>query len=159
MHAALAAAYGQLGEREAAEKALQGSARSCGRTSPHRTRESCEKWWEPEYVEHLIDGLRKAGLEIAAAPTSSTAATGSSARSPLSGAARADEGFWVAVLPFKYTAATRTSTALAEGLTEEIVTGLSRFSYLRVIARGSTRDTPTRRPTCGPSAGSSARAT
>ncbi len=29
-------------------------------------------------------------------------------------------------------------TALAEGLTEEIVTGLSRFSYLRVIARSST---------------------
>ena len=28
--------------------------------------------------------------------------------------------------------------ALAEGLSEEIVTGLSRFSYLRVIARGST---------------------
>ena len=27
---------------------------------------------------------------------------------------------------------------LAEDLTEEIVTGLSRFSYLRVIARGST---------------------
>ena len=29
-------------------------------------------------------------------------------------------------------------TALAEGLSEEIVTGLSRFSYLRVIARSST---------------------
>jgi hypothetical protein len=22
------------------------------------------KWWDPELVEHLIDGLRKAGLEI-----------------------------------------------------------------------------------------------
>ena len=29
-------------------------------------------------------------------------------------------------------------TALADGLTEDIVTGLSRFSYLRVIARSST---------------------
>jgi len=28
--------------------------------------------------------------------------------------------------------------SLAEALSEEIVTGLSRFSYLRVIARGST---------------------
>jgi hypothetical protein len=24
------------------------------------------KWWEPELVEQLVDGLRKAGLEVAA---------------------------------------------------------------------------------------------
>src|SRR4029077_21276470 len=47
-------------------------------------------------------------------------------------------GFWVAVLPFKYSGNNADLTALAEGLSEEIVTGLSRFSYLRVIARGST---------------------
>ena len=57
---------------------------------------------------------------------------------PDSGAARADEGFWVAVLPFKYAGASAELKALADGLSEEIVTGLSRFSYLRVIARGST---------------------
>jgi len=45
------------------------------------------------------------------------------------------KGFWVAVLPFKYTGGSAHLTALAEGLTEEIATGLSRFSYLRVIAR------------------------
>jgi TolB-like protein/tRNA A-37 threonylcarbamoyl transferase component Bud32/tetratricopeptide (TPR) repeat protein len=55
-----------------------------------------------------------------------------------SGAARALEGFWVAVLPFEYHGANAELTALAEGLSEEIVTGLSRFSYLRVIARSST---------------------
>ncbi len=55
-----------------------------------------------------------------------------------SGATRSDEGFWVAVLPFKYTGSNADVTALAEGLSEEIVTGLSRFSYLRVIARTST---------------------
>ncbi|MDH3745042.1 MAG: protein kinase [Acidobacteriota bacterium] len=54
------------------------------------------------------------------------------------GTARADEGFWVAVLPFKYTGADTDLAALAEGLSEEIVTGLSRFSYLRVVARSST---------------------
>jgi TolB-like protein/tetratricopeptide (TPR) repeat protein len=57
---------------------------------------------------------------------------------PGSGAARAKEGFWVAVLPFEYSGANAEITALAEGLTEDIVTGLSRFSYLRVIARSST---------------------
>jgi TolB-like protein/tetratricopeptide (TPR) repeat protein len=55
-----------------------------------------------------------------------------------SGAARAMERFWVAVLPFEYHGANAELTALAEGLSEEIVTGLSRFSYLRVIARSST---------------------
>jgi TolB-like protein len=55
-----------------------------------------------------------------------------------SGAERLEEGFWVAVLPFRYTGANADLTALAEGLTEEILTGLSRFSYLRVIAHSST---------------------
>lgn len=53
-------------------------------------------------------------------------------------AAREEQGFWVAVLPFKWRGANAELEALAEGLSEEIVTGLSRFSYLRVIARGST---------------------
>lgn len=44
----------------------------------------------------------------------------------------------MAVLPFNYGGADSSLAALAEGLTEDIVTGLSRFSYLRVIARGST---------------------
>jgi len=55
-----------------------------------------------------------------------------------SGAARAEEGFWIAVLPFKYGGGNAELTALAEGLSEDIVTGLSRFSYLRVIARSSS---------------------
>ena len=55
-----------------------------------------------------------------------------------SGALRTDEGFWVAVLPFKYTGTNPDLIALAEGLSEEIVTGLSRFSYLRVMSRSAT---------------------
>src|SRR5882757_9848203 len=51
--------------------------------------------------------------------------------------ARREEGFWIAVLPFKYSGGNADLTALAEGLTEDIVTGLSRFSYLKVIARSS----------------------
>src|ERR1019366_5099623 len=82
----------------------------------------------------------------AQAPASSHAATPSPTPAPPpsrhshtdSGAARADEGFWVAVLPFKAQGASPDLAALAEGLTEDIVTGMSRFSYLRVIARGST---------------------
>ena len=42
------------------------------------------------------------------------------------------------MLPFKYTGGNSDLKVLAEGLSEEVVTGMSRFSYLRVIARGST---------------------
>jgi serine/threonine protein kinase/tetratricopeptide (TPR) repeat protein len=55
-----------------------------------------------------------------------------------SGSTHADEGFWVAVLPFKYSGSSADLMSLAEGLSEEIITGLSRFSYLKVIARSST---------------------
>jgi TolB-like protein len=51
--------------------------------------------------------------------------------------ALADDGFWIAVLPFKYVGGSADLKAFAEALSDEIVTGLSRFSYLRVIARGS----------------------
>ena len=123
-----AAAFGQLGEREAAQKAL----RELLAIRPEfatTAREEFGKWFDQELVEHYVEGLVKAGLE--------TGDTGAKAASP-SGEARAEEGFWVAVLPFKSTGASAETAALAEGLSEEIETGLSRFSYLRVIARGST---------------------
>jgi TolB-like protein len=69
----------------------------------------------------LIGGLRHAAI----------------AKKDDSGAARAEEGFWVAVLPFEYRGANAEIAALCEGLTEDILTGLSRFSYLRVIAHSS----------------------
>ncbi|UCF38486.1 MAG: protein kinase [Acidobacteriota bacterium] len=53
---------------------------------------------------------------------------------PISG----EDCFWIAVLPFLCRSADPSIEALAEGLTEDIVTGLSRFTDLRVISRGST---------------------
>jgi non-specific serine/threonine protein kinase len=49
----------------------------------------------------------------------------------------ADERFWVSVVPFTFRGSDSSLETLAEGLTAEITTGLSRFSYLRVIAPGS----------------------
>jgi TolB-like protein/Tfp pilus assembly protein PilF len=57
---------------------------------------------------------------------------------PASGPVPSDEGFWIAVLPFPHRGTIPELADLAEGMTDEIVTGLSRFSYLRVISRGST---------------------
>jgi serine/threonine protein kinase len=68
-------------------------------------------------------------------PSSKTTAADSSG---VRSAIREDEGLWVAVLPFKYSGTNTDLMSLAEGLSEEIITGLSRFSYLRVIARSST---------------------
>ena len=140
-HVCRAAALGQLGQREAAQKAVQ-EVLALRSDFASAARHEFSKWWTPEQVEHLVEGLRKAGLEIPEDGTSTvapipTASLGKD-QNTASGAVRQDEGFWVAVLPFKYTGDNRDLKALAEGLTDEVVTGLSRFSYLRVIARGST---------------------
>jgi TolB-like protein/Flp pilus assembly protein TadD len=136
---ALAATYGQLGELELARNSMQDllAARPEFATS---ARDECRKWWDPELVEQIMDGLRKAGMQIPdqdSRRVSAPSATITGIKTT-SGAARADEGFWVAVLPFRYAGSGAELKALADGLSEEIVTGLSRFSYLRVIARGST---------------------
>ena len=137
MHTFVAACNGQLGKQETAATALR-SALELRPDFAEIARSIFVKWWNPEHVEHLIEGLRKAGIEIPPAPGSEESSVGDPSRGPGSGATSADEGFWVAVLPFKYTGGNADLNALAEGLSEEIVTGLSRFSYLRVIARSST---------------------
>jgi serine/threonine-protein kinase len=85
----------------------------------------------------LLRVLAKAPADRFATAAEFTAAL--TAPAPASAARPADiEEFWVAVLPFKYSGANADLTALAEGLTEEVMTGLSRFTYLRVIAHSST---------------------
>jgi TolB-like protein len=133
----LAICNGQLGHLAAAQNAVQ----ELLRIRPDFLvvwREELCKWWEPDLVEHLIEGLRKAGLQVPGAAATPELSSAVPTSRTASGEARANEGFWVAVLPFKYTGSNHDLKALAEGLTEEVITGLSRFSYLRVIARGST---------------------
>jgi len=59
----LAAAYGQLGEKERARAALQ-EVHALLPNFAATARDDMGKWLDPELTEHLIDGLRKAGLEI-----------------------------------------------------------------------------------------------
>ena len=58
-------------------------------------------------------------------------------QTPSSSSVRA-AGFLTAVLPFAHRGSDPDLEALAEGLTEDITAGLSRFPYLRVMARQST---------------------
>ncbi len=127
----LAAAHGQLGEREAAQAAVRELLALMPYFAP-TARQECEKWWEPQLVEHLLDGLRKAGLEIGGKQGPAKAVHAGD-----SGAARAEQGFWVAVLPFRAASGDSDLEVLAEGLTEGVTTGLSRFPYLQVIAHNS----------------------
>lgn len=60
----MAAAYGQLGDRDAGGTSL----RALLKLRPDfaaTVRKESEKWWDPQYVERFIDGLRKAGLVVA----------------------------------------------------------------------------------------------
>ncbi len=141
----IAAAAGQLGDGETAAKAAADLLKFRPEL-PAMLRTQVAKIWNPEYAVRFLDGLHKAGIEIPEAEPNAeqkSAAKQVSSRLdagavPVSGATRADEGFWIAVLPFKSIGASPEIATLADGLGEEIVTGLSRFSYLRVIARSST---------------------
>jgi TolB-like protein len=97
---------------------------------------------------HFVETLPRRGYRFIAPvesgkPVEPTAKTPASVLAP-GGAAHArlnadsEEGFWIAVLPFKSSGADPELAALAQGITEDIVTGLSRFSYLRVLSQSST---------------------
>ena len=136
-HLLLAAANAQLGELRAARSSVR-DLLAQKEDFPTSGGELLNKWFDPDQTAHFLEGLRKAGLEVVPDTSAPSAADSSKTPETVSGATRAEEGFWVAVLPFKYSGANADLTALAEGLSEEIVTGLSRFSYLKVIARSST---------------------
>jgi TolB-like protein/class 3 adenylate cyclase len=140
----MASACGHLGRRAEAGAAVRDLLALDPEFAAH-ARSNVGTWhFASGLMDPILDGLRKAGLTI---PGSSDSAGSSGtvtvkadrAKSRTdSGKIQAEEGFWVAVLPLRYSGSNADLTALAEGLTQEIVTGLSRFSYLRVIALSST---------------------
>ncbi len=133
------AACGGLAGRDAEAAAAVEELRRIAPDIERHAREFADAWlYASGLTDRFLEGLRKAGLEIPAESAPGTLA-GERPRSlpPVSGSVAADEAFWVAVLPFRHTGADALA-ALADGLTEDIVTGLSRFSYLKVIARSST---------------------
>jgi TolB-like protein/Tfp pilus assembly protein PilF len=142
----MASACGHLGRRAEAKAAVRDLLALDPEFAAH-ARSNVGTWhFASGLMDPILDGLRKAGLSIPESGSSDSprrieTVTGKVDRAKSgtdAGAVRADEGFWVAVLPFKYVGANTELAALSEGLTEEIVTGLSRFSYLKVIARSST---------------------
>ena len=142
----MASACGHLGRRTEAAAAVRDLLALDPEFAAH-ARSNVGTWhFASGLMDPILEGLRKAGLSIPESGSSDsprrietvTAKVDRAKSGTDAGAVRADEGFWVAVLPFKYSGSNSDLTALAEGLTEEIVTGLSRFSYLKVISRSST---------------------
>jgi TolB-like protein/Flp pilus assembly protein TadD len=128
----LAAACAQLGDRAGADDALRGLPAAGGDVA-RSARELFEKWFEPQLVEHLVDGLRKAGLTDAAVAPSGDAPTVATARPTTPGA-----GPSVAVLPFANLSADKEQEYFSDGLAEEVITLLSQVAGLKVIARTSS---------------------
>ncbi len=138
-HLMAAAAYGQLGERDAATKAL----RELLVLWPNfgvSAREEMGKWCDPDLVEHLMDGLRKAGREIYDNGSSDSPARGETfpasrrRRSDIMGAAPTKS---IAVLPFVNLSADKNDEYLSDGMTEELINALARVPGLRVPGRTS----------------------
>jgi len=116
-HLALAAVRGQLGERDAAARAVQ-DLLTLRPDFAESARVEIGKWFAPELVEHLLEGLRKAGLEIAGGSAVGAAPS-------------------VAVLPFANMSADLGDEYFADGITEEIINALVQLPGLRVAARTS----------------------
>lgn len=125
----LAMINAQLGRTEEARKHLK-TLIALAPDVARNPRAELSKWCaEEEFVEHRLDGLRKAGLDIAdettvAAPLITTVAV----------PAAPSEVPRVAVLPLRTRVGDAEIESFGEGLTEEITSGLSQFRHLVVVS-------------------------
>ena len=128
--AALASINAQLGRTGAARKHLR-TLLELEPNSARRLRTRAARMLSEELAGHLLDGLRKAGLEV-------DGDTGPSETGPVAATTEApaapSEVPRVAVLPLKTRAGDAEIESFAEGLTEEITSGLSQFRHLVVVS-------------------------
>jgi serine/threonine-protein kinase len=146
-HAARAAAYGQLGDRAGAERAV----RELLAQKPDFVAVARDEWgkWlgHGEILEHQLDGLRKAGLDVpppagadgtAPAPGSPPGDEQRDVRDAPSSATRVGAAVAIAVLPFSDMSAGQDQQYLCEGMAEEVMNALVRIDGIRVASRTST---------------------
>ena len=94
----------------------------------------------PVYIETIPKrGYRFVAPVVFIEPNAHSIQAPKSAPDPSPRPVVADNAFSVAVLPFRVSTVVPEIAAFAEGLAAELVTGLLRFSYLRIISRSLTQ--------------------
>lgn len=119
----LVAALGQSGEIEEARKALQ----TLRKSRPEFTISFVRDQFHvqiPEALEHMIDGLRKAGMPVTVTEKEDVL--------PL------PDKPSIAVLPFENMSGDPEQEYFADGIAEDIITALSRIRQFFVVARNTT---------------------
>jgi TolB-like protein len=135
-HLATAAAAGQLGRTEEAKAAIAGLQQTFPIfVSAEAARQLWTTWIiDQPFIDRLVDGFQKA-LVLAADLTEDKTATKPPSSS--SGSRTLRSALSVAVLPFVARSSDDESRALAEGLTDDITSALSRFGYIGVLSRST----------------------
>ena len=130
MHMGLAATHAQLGRMATAQRHLK-TFIDVAPDFAQEARTELLKWFVPEMVEHVLDGLRKAGLAVDGDGETTTAMP---VAATVAGRAAPSQVPRVAVLPLKTRAGDAEIESFGEGLTEEITSGLSQFRHLVVVS-------------------------
>jgi adenylate cyclase len=147
-HLLVALAAGQLGRTGDATAALD----AVFRLAPAFAEEAAvversQRWkWNPAHVDRMLDGYRKATALRAAAGAATRGqavhrALDAGTHDAGTGRASADAAALAIAVPLFSSRGGDTAAELAEGLTEDVTTGLARFSYLRVVPRASSHHT------------------
>jgi TolB-like protein/Tfp pilus assembly protein PilF len=151
MHFAIAAAAGQLGTTAEGRAAYESMTRLAPFLADEgNLREFVTRWyWDPAMIESLLEGVvasRSDDTLSRPIPVREPEDSDADARHirsspslrPSSGSAATNKGgLWVAVMPFSSRSGDEQAATLAEGLTDDITTGLSRFGNLRVLSRSA----------------------